>query len=571
MILPSESDDSTADPTERSVLGALLLYADAVREVDSLREDDFAAPRHRMILRAIRETHADSGQTDPLSVKEVLHRQGRLVDAGGYDYLLDLVESVVTAAGITGHAAILRQRGLSRRTAELAARIAEAAAHGDDVADAVAALGEMTASGGARRRVAEVVGLAEVEALPAPAWLVDGLLPANSIGMLVAEPNLGKTTMAAALAMSVAHESPWCGRAVRGGGVLYVTGEGRVGVGRRTRAWRAWSGAVRQVHPFDVAHGLPPLSSSQGRSELRGMIDDSRARNGARPVLVVVDTLAVHWAESEDKAEFVGPCMGELRAIADAGTSILLLHHTRKPGNAERGSGGGAWAGVRGSGAWVGAADCVLSLSGTPEAISLSVTKQREAERGAPMRLRLRSVDIGDGEQAAVVALDDAAPEAVEATELEQLEADVRAVVAAVGKAGSVSPIDAIGPLANISRARGRVAVKLAVSRGAIVAEGATRDRSYAAPGGANTDTACLLGTLTPEGVRADTPTPPLPAAARMAPGLPGQFPPSGANRRESARMRESSGEQSVAGLDDGRPEQPMDRRWARRNRKVRA
>ena len=201
MILPSESDDSTADPTERSVLGALLLYADAVREVDSLREDDFAAPRHRMILRAIRETHADSGQTDPLSVKEVLHRQGRLVDAGGYDYLLDLVESVVTAAGITGHAAILRQRGLSRRTAELAARIAEAAAHGDDVADAVAALGEMTASGGARRRVAEVVGLAEVEALPAPAWLVDGLLPANSIGMLVAEPNLGKTTMAAALAM----------------------------------------------------------------------------------------------------------------------------------------------------------------------------------------------------------------------------------------------------------------------------------------------------------------------------------------------------------------------------------
>jgi replicative DNA helicase len=103
---------------ERSVLGALLLHADTVHEVNYLKPEDFYLPRHQMIYRSILETFDRGAQTDPISVEEDLNRKGQLAEAGGRESLLDLVESVVSAAAVAYHAEIVRDRAIQRQLLE---------------------------------------------------------------------------------------------------------------------------------------------------------------------------------------------------------------------------------------------------------------------------------------------------------------------------------------------------------------------------------------------------------------------------------------------------------------------
>ncbi|MBM4059680.1 MAG: replicative DNA helicase, partial [Planctomycetes bacterium] len=112
---------------ERSVLGALLLHCDALADVAFLKPDDFYLPRHQMIYGAILEAFNGRHATDPIVVAEQLSRAGRLQDAGGHEQLLDLVESVVTAAGIVYHAEIVREKSVTRRLLETCLDVARRA------------------------------------------------------------------------------------------------------------------------------------------------------------------------------------------------------------------------------------------------------------------------------------------------------------------------------------------------------------------------------------------------------------------------------------------------------------
>ena len=103
---------------ERSVLGALLLHADAVCDVQFLRADDFYLPRHQLIYHSILAAFNARNATDPIIVEEELSRQGVLDDAGGREQLLDLLESVVSAAGIEFHAEIVREKAVQRQLLE---------------------------------------------------------------------------------------------------------------------------------------------------------------------------------------------------------------------------------------------------------------------------------------------------------------------------------------------------------------------------------------------------------------------------------------------------------------------
>jgi replicative DNA helicase len=103
---------------ERSVLGALLLHADAVCDVGFLKAEDFYLPKHQHIYTSILSTFNSRNATDPIVVEEELDRQGVLQEVGGRGQLLDLLESVVSAAGIVYHAEIVREKSIQRRLLE---------------------------------------------------------------------------------------------------------------------------------------------------------------------------------------------------------------------------------------------------------------------------------------------------------------------------------------------------------------------------------------------------------------------------------------------------------------------
>ncbi|MBK8096478.1 MAG: replicative DNA helicase [Planctomycetes bacterium] len=112
---------------ERSVLGALLLHSDAVADVQFLKPEDFYLPRHQIIYQSILASYNARSATDPIVVGEELQKQGLLQEAGGQEQLLDLLESVVTAAGVTYHAEIVREKSVARRLLETCLEIARTA------------------------------------------------------------------------------------------------------------------------------------------------------------------------------------------------------------------------------------------------------------------------------------------------------------------------------------------------------------------------------------------------------------------------------------------------------------
>lgn len=119
---------------ERSVLGALLLHADAVCDIQYLKPDDFYLPKHQLIYQAILDAFNTRNVTDPIVVEEELSRQGVLKEAGGREQLLDLVESVVSAAGILHHAEIVREKAIQRRLLETCLDVARRCYDNQDAA-----------------------------------------------------------------------------------------------------------------------------------------------------------------------------------------------------------------------------------------------------------------------------------------------------------------------------------------------------------------------------------------------------------------------------------------------------
>ncbi len=112
---------------ERSVLGALLLHADAVCDVNFLKPEDFYLPRHQVIFESIVSAYGTRNQTDPIAVEEDLSRRGKLTDAGGREQLLDLLESVVSAAAVAYHAEIVREKAVQRKLLESCLNLARQA------------------------------------------------------------------------------------------------------------------------------------------------------------------------------------------------------------------------------------------------------------------------------------------------------------------------------------------------------------------------------------------------------------------------------------------------------------
>jgi replicative DNA helicase len=113
---------------ERSVLGSLLLDQAAIADVGALlRPDDFWVPKHRLLFQAILQVFEGKGQVDVLTVEEVLSREGVLDEVGGRDELFALLHSVVSAAGVSYHAEIVREKAIQRKLLETCEEIAERA------------------------------------------------------------------------------------------------------------------------------------------------------------------------------------------------------------------------------------------------------------------------------------------------------------------------------------------------------------------------------------------------------------------------------------------------------------
>src|SRR5690349_9216 len=78
----------------------------------------------------------------------------------------------------------------------------------------------------------------DIAKLPSPQWRVKGLMYVGALTMLYAPQEQAKTFAALDLALCVASGTPFHGKDVKQGPVVYILGEGRGGLKNRIAAWQ---------------------------------------------------------------------------------------------------------------------------------------------------------------------------------------------------------------------------------------------------------------------------------------------------------------------------------------------
>lgn len=93
---------------ERAILGAVLLAPEAYYEIsDLVTERSFQQAPHRLVWRAMGELMALGNPVDEVTLRAHLERSGQLQQAGGTALLVDIADSIFSAANVRAHALIL--------------------------------------------------------------------------------------------------------------------------------------------------------------------------------------------------------------------------------------------------------------------------------------------------------------------------------------------------------------------------------------------------------------------------------------------------------------------------------
>lgn len=149
-------------------------------------------------------------------------------------------------------------------------------------------------------------------------YLIPELLPANEFFLLAAPPRGGKSLLSMGLARAVASGGRFLGRPCTQGPVIYVNledSEAKVKIRQMQQGWEA-NLPIYWLDDFKLSE-MPELAE---------------AIDVIQPALVVIDTLsrARDGAISETSAEMSHVLEPLQVAAKEKGTTILLVHHTRK-------------------------------------------------------------------------------------------------------------------------------------------------------------------------------------------------------------------------------------------------
>ncbi len=227
-----------------------------------------------------------------------------------------------------------------------------------------------------------------------PGFLVDLLLPEQSVAAVVGQPSSGKSLFAHALAVGVAAGTLFFGRELRSGNVLVVAAEGKGGLSSRLKA------AMNSLSPKERARAGRRLFIMDEAPRIHDASDVDHIlhavrRLGKPPVLLVLDTLARCMPggdenSSQDMGMFIA---GVDRLARELRCSVLILHHTTKDGSIERGSS-----------ALRGALDVLLRSRLKDGFLTITFDKCRDFETPKPLSLKLEPCDesvrlagVGDG------------------------------------------------------------------------------------------------------------------------------------------------------------------------------
>jgi len=113
---------------EAAVLGSMILDPACVGQlVQMLSCEAFYRPEHQAIFEAIVALYERNSQIDLVLLRDELKRRNKLVSAGGVDYLVEVVDSLPSAANAEYYAEIVRDKAMLRELVRASNEILEEA------------------------------------------------------------------------------------------------------------------------------------------------------------------------------------------------------------------------------------------------------------------------------------------------------------------------------------------------------------------------------------------------------------------------------------------------------------
>jgi predicted ATP-dependent serine protease len=260
------------------------------------------------------------------------------------------------------YAEIVRGAAASRRVAQAARQIEQAAVNGQPVDEFVSSLERLGVNeSNTRASTLPIAPLSELLANtpPEPEWLWTGFVAPGVITLLAGQPKVGKTTTLFGLLAAIEKGDPFLGLATRPAKVLLLTEERETTLAEKRKRWdidphtlfwhttrdTTWAKLVGGAHTYCVKNGID---------------------------VIVVDTWD-KWnqlgGDQENSSGAVNEAMQPLMAAAGGGLCIIITTHQRK-------SGGEHGEAVRGSNALPGAVDVIVELERSRDARVLRTTSR---------------------------------------------------------------------------------------------------------------------------------------------------------------------------------------------------
>ena len=101
---------------EQSILGALMISKDAIASVlGQIQPEDFYVSRHAEFFKAILSLYQKNEAIDVVTVVDELNKLNTIEKAGGREYIVDVLNSVPTAANVHHYVEIVKEKAILRK------------------------------------------------------------------------------------------------------------------------------------------------------------------------------------------------------------------------------------------------------------------------------------------------------------------------------------------------------------------------------------------------------------------------------------------------------------------------
>lgn len=217
--------------------------------------------------------------------------------------------------------------------------------------------------------------------LPRRKYLVKGWLDKGGMSVVYGASNSGKTFVALDIACHIALGWDWRDMRVRQGSVVYIAGEGGLGIQERLTAFKQHYDLEGFADIYVIPTNVCLCKDETAHGELL-----QRVEFIPNIKLIIIDTLARAMGSgdensSSDMGSFVKHC-DIIRQTT--GTHVMVIHHSGKEESR----------GARGHSSLKAAVDTEINVVQRSGVIKASITKQREGDTGQELGFKLIPYEV---------------------------------------------------------------------------------------------------------------------------------------------------------------------------------